>query len=922
MNAIVDKRDRLEEALYSIPADIERDKWWRVAAALKQHLGEPGFALFDAWSSAGRTYTAASAKATWKSLHPDGSITIKSLYAMAKEYGFTTSPRQITVADPTELERRRAQRAAAGVRTEKSRAASAKNAATLARSVWAKASPVEGDHPYIERKGVKPIDALREIAVEKLTALIGYAPTSSGTPLAGRVLIVPVSIDGEISTIEMIDETGLKTALSKGVKEAGYWIAFMPEAPARILLAEGAATALSAHECTGDAAVAALTSGNLLKAAKALRELHPNTDIVVLADIGNGQEKAAEAAEAIGGALALPDFGTARPDDATDFNDMHQLLGADSVRLAIDAAKADEEVPVDAQPESVSGFPAIEERPCYRVYDAWQEVDGRKVKPGVYLHSTKAERSDAAPALIDKWISTPLRVLATTSNSEDSEYGRLIEIWSPRGRWKKWAMPMSMLAGDGSEVRAVLLSEGLIFDLNDRNAILRYIATQIPPTKMRAASVTGWYGDAFVLPNTVIGADDIWFQTTGRTAPYASGGTFEEWRELAALAIGNPLLMLAFCTALAGPLLGPLNLAGAAISLYGDSSSGKTTGMDAGVSTWGGPPFKRTWRATGNGLEGTASLHSDTFLALDELGEIDPKSLYEAAYALINGTGKTRANRHGEARQASRWRIFLLSTGEVTVSGRMNAGGIEAKAGQELRILDVPVQGKYGLFDDLRGRATGAALSDEIRNLAAQNYGHAGPRFVAALIEAMRGGLQLSDELRPILDRFGVEGQERRAARTFAICGLAGELAARWNIVPWEAGSAISAARHAFRLWQQQRSGNGHGAEHAAILRSISDFIDRHGSARFSNREGSADLVRDRAGWWEQDGESRLYLFTSGALREATKGYDINRVVRALKESGAVLNLDSKAHPKTIWIADEKDSKRLYRIAPGKLLFD
>src|ERR1700761_2780741 len=146
--------------------------------------------------------------------------------------------------------------------------------------------------------------------------------------------------------------------------------------------------------------------------------------------------------------------------------------------------------------------------------------------------------------------------------------------------------------------------------------------------------------------------------------------------------------MLAMSAAMAGPLLGPLNIDGAGLHIYGDSSTGKTTAETAAVSVWGGPQFKRTWRATANGLEGAGTLHSDTLLALDELGEIDPKSLYEAAYALINGMGKTRANRHGEARQATRWRVFLLSTGELTIAARMGAGGIEAKAGQELRILD------------------------------------------------------------------------------------------------------------------------------------------------------------------------------------------------------------------------------------------
>lgn len=922
MNAVLDERDRIREALSFIPPDIERERWWRVAAAIKSELGDDGFELFDSWSRGASNYVETDAHDTWRSLKPAGGITIGTLYAIAREHGFDPGQHKAPVVDQAELEQRRKRRAQSAATSTEKRQNAARHAAALALAIWTGADAARDDHPYLARKGVTAVATLREIDAPRLFALAGYHPASSGEQLTGRILVAPVHRGDELTSLELIDGDGRKSALAGGVKSGGYWTAATPAADAaRILIAEGCATALSAHLCTGSAAVAALSCGNLRKAAENLRTRYPEAELVVLGDIGNGQEKALDAARAVGGAFALPDFGAERTADATDFNDMHRLLGADAVRRTIEAAArlVDSAAASDAV---VAGFPALEERPCYRVYEDWQEVGGRKVKPGVYWHGTKADKNDAPPTLIDKWISTPLRVLATTSNSEDAEYGRLLEIRSPSGRWKKWAMPMSMLAGDGSEVRAVLLSEGLTFDLNDRNAILRYIATQAPGAKMRAASVTGWYGDAFVLPNAVVGADDIWFQATGRTAPYTSAGTFEAWRELAALATGNSLLMVAFSAALAGPLLGPLNLDGAGIHVYGDSSSGKTTALHAAVSVWGAPVFKRTWRATANGLEGTGSLHSDTLLALDELGEIDPKSLYEAAYALINGTGKTRANRHGEARQASRWRVFLLSTGELTIAARMSAGGIEAKAGQELRILDVPVQGKYGLFDDLRGRATGAALSDEVRNLAARHYGHAGPRFVEALVPAQREGLQLSDELKPILDRFGVEGQERRAARTFAVCALAGELAVRWEIVPWEPGAAIAAARHAFDLWRQQRSGNGLGAEHAAILRAVSDFIDRHGSARFSNRDGSADLVRDRAGWWEQDGDRRLYLFTSGALREATKGYDINRVVRALREASAVLNLDSKGHPKTIWIADERDSKRLYRISPAKLACD
>lgn len=896
MSAVIDERQRIEAALSAIPADVDRDTWVRIAMALKSELGDNAFDMFDAWSQGGASYDSAAARATWRSLKQAGGVTVGTLYAIAKEYGYDAGQHKGAVVDQSEIERRRAHRATTAKSEAEKRRIAAKNAATLALAVWTGARAARDDHPYLTRKGLAAVETLREISASKLTKLIGYRPTSSNEELCGRVLIAPVHIAGAISTIEMIDENGRKAALAHGVKGGGCWIAYAPSQTAqRILIGEGCATALSAHRCTGDAAVAALSCNNLRRVAEAMRRDFPDASIVVLADIGNGQETALEAAQAANCLLAVPDFGDRRTEDATDFNDMHQLLGADAVRQAIDTAS-----PVDAAAQdqgdeetiSAQGFPTLEERPCYRVYEEWQEIDGRKMKPGVYLHTTKAERTDAPPSLIDKWISTPLRVLATTSNGEDAEYGRLLEIRSPAGKWKPWAMPMSMLAGDGSDALGVLMSEGLIPYFNDKKAVLRYVAEQVPSARMRAASVTGWSGDAFVLPNTVIGADDIWFQASGRTAPYANGGTFEGWRELAALAPGNPLLVLAFSAALAGPLLGPLNIDGGGAHIYGDSSSGKTTALHAAVSVWGGPAFKRTWRATANGLEGTGSLHSDTLLALDELGEIDPKSLYEAAYALINGTGKTRANRHGEARQASRWRVFLLSTGELTIAARMSAGGIEAKAGQELRILDVPVSGKHGLFDNLHSRASGAALSDEVRNLAARHYGHAGPRFVTELVTELRSGLNLADELQPLLERFGVEGQERRAARTFAICGLAGELAIRWNIVPWKAGSAAKAAMHAFGLWRRRRGANEHGVEHAAILRSIADFIDRHSDSRFSNIDGSADLVRERAGYWRQDGDRRLYLFTSGGLKEATKGYDLMRVLAALDKAKALATTD------------------------------
>lgn len=575
----------------------------------------------------------------------------------------------------------------------------------------------------------------------------------------------------------------------------------------------------------------------------------------------------------------------------------------------------DERAPADP-------FPGKSDRPCWRVYDDWTTRHGRKYRPGVYYHGIK-ENAEAPPTLADDWISAPLHVDAITTDREDGEHGRLLRFVSATGRWKKWAMPMAMLAGDGNEARQVLLSDGLVFDLKQRARIIHYIASQQPKERLRAATVTGWHDGAFVLPDEVIGADDIWFQAAGRHAPYGTAGTLEGWQtEVAAKAAGNPAIALAICASLAGPLLESLNIDGGGVHFYGDSSTGKTTALMAAISAWGGPDFRRTWRATANGLEGAARMHTSTLLALDEIGEISPKELYESIYALGNGHGKGRATVYGEARKVARWRVYSFSTGEMTIASRMAAGGFEAKAGQSVRMLDIPVAGQHGIFDALHGHASGAGLSQAIRDAAAKHYGHAGRAFVGVLIEDRRDGLNEAEALAAIESRFGeLDGQEGRAARMLAVSALAGEIAIEAGILPWEPDTAINAALVAFNLWRSGRGAAGQNAEHVAILRAVADFIDRHSDSRFSGLDDhNAPTVRDRAGWWKSDGAQRLYLFTSGGLREATKGYDLARVLTALDQAGA-LESESGRKTKTTRTPDGRRPK-LYHVDPELLAGD
>ena len=266
----------------------------------------------------------------------------------------------------------------------------------------------------------------------------------------------------------------------------------------------------------------------------------------------------------------------------------------------------------------------------------------------------------------------------------------------------------------------------------------------------------------------------------------------------------------------------------------GESSTGKSTCSIAACSVWGGENYKRSWRTTSNGLEGAAMLFNDGLLALDEIGECDPREVGAIVYALGNGKGKQRATRSGNARGVNSWRCFVLSNGEKSTQTIINEGGYRYNAGQSVRLLDLPVERQHGIYDTLHDFKTGAELSDWIKKHASIHYGIVGRAFLEKLTQDKR---DFNPRLQKIKDSTlfqisGAQGQHKRAAARFALIALAGELATEYGITGWPEGAALKAAAEAFRIWCDTR-GQGND-EKRQILDQVLSFIERHGDSRFS----------------------------------------------------------------------------------------
>ena len=305
---------RMRKALSFVEPD-DRATWVRMAMAVKSEAGEAGFDLWDTWSQAADTYNAADARDVWKSIKGDGKVTAGTLYHAAKAHGWRDDGTW-TRPTPQELEARRreaeARAAADAAQIERERTEAADNAA----AIW-KISIPAGGNPYLERKGAGSADTLRQIDAEAAEKVLGYPPQSRGEPLRGRLLVVPVKIGERLSTLELIDKDGRKTALrGRTTKAGGFWAAQpLPEndgAGLTLLIGEGVATSLSAREATGYPAVAALSANNLAAVAHTMRNRYPAARLVLLADLvkatGEPDRHAIEAAEAVGGRLAVPDF--------------------------------------------------------------------------------------------------------------------------------------------------------------------------------------------------------------------------------------------------------------------------------------------------------------------------------------------------------------------------------------------------------------------------------------------------------------------------------------------------------------------------------------------------------------------------------------------------------------------------------------
>lgn len=549
---------------------------------------------------------------------------------------------------------------------------------------------------------------------------------------------------------------------------------------------------------------------------------------------------------------------------------------------------------------------------------------------GVYYTDEKGSKTK---------ICSPLKIIAASRTQKSENQGRLLE-WDdtiePTIK-HRWAVPVELVYKDSSDYIGYLVSRGL--DLKNsrfgKQKLSEYITGSIPKNRLISASKTGWNDNLFVLPDETIGEvkenESVIFQSANVVEhSFQTKGTVDQWREnVSKLCAGNSRLVFSLSVAFGSCLLTPLCENGGGFHIRGTSSVGKTTALLVAGSVWGGDSnrgFLNTWRTTANGLEAIAELHNDALLCLDELKECDPRAASEIAYMLGNGRGKERMGKNILARKSLNWKLFFLSSGELSLSDLIEQNGGRKFGGQEVRMCDIPADAETGLgiFEDLHDVSSPELFAKKLSENSRKYYGAAIREFLKHISSQLH---QLKEDWIEFRSKFiekalssinGVAGEvEKRVAGQFALAAFGGTWAR--DICGWSETEAMDSCKKIFEAWYNNPNGVGKTDSDSAISQ-VRHFLDRHGNSRFQNLGGivadSEQKIIDQAGYKKMNSiNETLFIISPEVFRkEVCKGFDPSFVARALKNKNCLISDKDKEFLKTERV-DNGQSRKMYVIS-------
>lgn len=395
----------------------------------------------------------------------------------------------------------------------------------------------------------------------------------------------------------------------------------------------------------------------------------------------------------------------------------------------------------------------------------------------------------------------------------------------------------------------------------------------------------GWQADGRTF---VTGQDSPWrvepsySDQAGALAAHRPQGTLASWQQVIGDLGPYVVVRLGLYAGLAAPLLVPLELDSFTIDFSGKSTRGKTITAQVGLSCWADPSERSdglfSWKTKIIGVEKRLNLVCGLPVVVDETRVVTSPELVDSVIYQI-------PKNHGQARGGGwpnmiPWRAIVISTGEQAATSFTSHQGASA------RVLSVqsPPFGTEG--------ADSRAAAESVRTGVETNYGTAGPAFTARLQAALAeaGGPEKlrtrHEELTELL-RGGTDMTGRRAPLV-ACLALAAQLAAEWQIVPYQAPDASEWP--ALFTSAEQRDNRPEMA-----LDIVREYLASHDDSMWSPMTTERSPATGWIGHEAAEGPALLPEKVRAELRRC--GYEMEAVVPGWLEMGALVTKENQRPP-------------------------
>jgi uncharacterized protein (DUF927 family) len=324
----------------------------------------------------------------------------------------------------------------------------------------------------------------------------------------------------------------------------------------------------------------------------------------------------------------------------------------------------------------------------------------------------------------------PVEILKNVDNSEE----RVKLDYYKYGVWNSVTVNRDVCADNNSIVK-VLSKIGIEVTSDNAKYLVRYISDCIGmnPASLeprRSINRLGWSGNDFMpYAEDIVYDGDKEYDAVFHNIK--SGGNFKTWKGHCSMLRKNKIVRMAFAASFGSALIEVLRILPFVFHIWsGESGTGKTVAVMAGMSIWGNPKMGglvKTMNTTKIGIMRSAAFLYSIPFAGDELQTMKDRwttNFDQMIYQITEGIDRVRGRASGGVEDTKTWHNSFLFTGEEPITKANSRGG------SKNRVIEIEVEEK--LLDD--GNHTVAVLTE--------NYGHAGRMLIEYLQSTKHNSLR------------------------------------------------------------------------------------------------------------------------------------------------------------------------------------